>query len=403
MKTFAASAFSTLHDSFLAGQEMTRDALTRLKSDRVDFAFAFARNEHNAEKLIDGIRSEIGPGPEIIGGTTLGVITNDYIGYEGFQAGIMLIASDDMKFNSFCVEGLQKGELETGKKAGEALSRMHALDNPNLLIFYDLVVSDPTSKVPFYQTAPILEGIESVIKEFPPSAGVGYATGTDGRNIEMWNGNIITKDAIMPLVISGNVNMHTTIMHGLKPASDYHVITRVDGPEILEIDHLPALQVVEEHLGSGVELDWKRATYLITLGINRGEKYGPFLEENYVNRMLLWVDQSKRSLVMIEGDFDEGDAFQFMKRSIDTDMIAESAQKLIDTIRDRTAVFAIYISCAGRVKPMFGTEKEEAFEIQDTIGNIPLLGFYSGVEIAKVRGKLMPLDWTGVLCIFSVS
>jgi hypothetical protein len=32
---------------------------------------------------------------------------------------------------------------------------------------------------------------------------------------------------------------------------------------------------------------------------------------------------------------------------------------------------------------------------------IPLLGIYSGVEIARVGGDLQPLDWTGVLCIFS--
>lgn len=212
-----------------------------------------------------------------------------------------------------------------------------------------------------------------------------------------------TSDAIMPVVISGNVHMHTTIVHGLKPASDYHTITKTRGPEIFEFDHRPALDVVREYLGEDTELEWKQAMYMITIGINRGEKYGDFFDENYVNRMVLGVDESKGSLIMIEGDFREGEEFQFMKRSIETDTVAEGAKNLLDSIQGRTPVFAFYISCLGRIKPFFGTDKEEASEIQETLGKqIPLLGIYSGVEIADVKGKLMPLDWTGVLCIFSI-
>lgn len=32
---------------------------------------------------------------------------------------------------------------------------------------------------------------------------------------------------------------------------------------------------------------------------------------------------------------------------------------------------------------------------------MPLLGLYSGVEIARVGGQMQALDWTGVLCVFS--
>jgi len=42
---------------------------------------------------------------------------------------------------------------------------------------------------------------------------------------------------------------------------------------------------------------------------------------------------------------------------------------------------------------------EEAEEVQNAVGDIPLLGFYSGVELAKIRGKLQPLDWTGVVSV----
>lgn len=47
-------------------------------------------------------------------------------------------------------------------------------------------------------------------------------------------------------------------------------------------------------------------------------------------------------------------------------------------------------------------EREEAEVVQEVIGvRMPLLGMYSGVEIARVRDDMEALDWTGVLCVFS--
>jgi small ligand-binding sensory domain FIST len=66
--------------------------------------------------------------------------------------------------------------------------------------------------------------------------------------------------------------------------------------------------------------------------------------------------------------------------------------------------FALYIDCAGRTAGFSGTEKEEASIIQKNLGkDIPLLGFYSGVEIAPLMGKSRGLDWTAVLLILGRS
>lgn len=49
-----------------------------------------------------------------------------------------------------------------------------------------------------------------------------------------------------------------------------------------------------------------------------------------------------------------------------------------------------------------GTDREEAEEIQQAVGTqIPLLGLYSGSEIARVGGAVQRLNHAGVLSIFS--
>lgn len=56
----------------------------------------------------------------------------------------------------------------------------------------------------------------------------------------------------------------------------------------------------------------------------------------------------------------------------------------------------------GRAASYCGSDGEEGAEIQKVIGSrMPLLGMYTGVEIGSVAGRQQPLDWSGVLCVFS--
>ena len=52
---------------------------------------------------------------------------------------------------------------------------------------------------------------------------------------------------------------------------------------------------------------------------------------------------------------------------------------------------------------MSGTDEEEASVVTKTlIDRVPFMGFYSGVEIAPIRQRSQPLDWTGVLTTLKV-
>ena len=63
----------------------------------------------------------------------------------------------------------------------------------------------------------------------------------------------------------------------------------------------------------------------------------------------------------------------------------------------------MYIDCAGRNARYSDTMEEEATEIAAAMNRerIPLLGFYSGVEVAPLPGRSRGLDWTGVLTVFA--
>ena len=114
------------------------------------------------------------------------------------------------------------------------------------------------------------------------------------------------------------------------------------------------------------------------------------------------VDKERGGLIMFENDLKPGFAVQLMRRSIDFDYIGRRVADLLHRVGYRRPLFALYIDCAGRASAYCGSEREEAEEVQRVIGSrMPLLGMYSGVEIAKVGNDMQALDWTGVLCVFS--
>lgn len=78
---------------------MSSRAISDDNLESCQFAFVFASCEHDAEELLSGVKSVLGDKTMQIGGTSTGIVTNDYLGYEGFLAGIMVIASDEI----YCV------------------------------------------------------------------------------------------------------------------------------------------------------------------------------------------------------------------------------------------------------------------------------------------------------------
>jgi hypothetical protein len=93
---------------------------------------------------------------------------------------------------------------------------------------------------------------------------------------------------------------------------------------------------------------------------------------------------------------------QLMRRALDFSYIGPRTRELLKRAEGRKPLLAFYIDCAGRAAAYCGMDEEEAVEVQRALPpGVPLLGVYSGVELAKVGGAVQALDWTGVLCLFS--
>jgi len=364
----------------------------------------YSTSRQDPVQLRDGVRSVIGPTARLIGGYAVGIITKDKLAYGGYEVGVAVMSSDSVNIDMFINKGLPNNEYNVGVVLGKQIKSKDYTGTPNILLMYDGIKGRPPEGMAFNLNlaTPLVEGMEQSLGTWPPAAGVGMMGDFQGNPTYQWFDDRIEQQAAMALVLSGGVQMDTIIMHGCKPSSGYHTITKADGATVLEIDGKPAVDAIAGLLGPDSYRDWEDYPFFVTLGVNKGDKFGEFKEEDYANRLVLGIDKARGGLIMFENDLKEGFDIQLMRRSIDFDYIRERSEDLLKRIENRRPFFALYIDCGGRASGFSGTEGEEAEEVQKVIGSkMPLLGMYSGVEIAKVGEDMQALDWTGVLCVFS--
>lgn len=394
-------------DAFKCGKNVSEDAIRSGGIERPDLVLAFCHGLMDGHEFYKGIRSVVGDQVPIIGGSAVGVITNEKLSYTDRPAGLAIIESDRIRYKVTTAGDLNKNEKTTGANlAGELAGEQ---DGKLLLVFYDSVKAPATDKTPPIMNASplLLQGIKESLKPDVPIIGAGVLGDYGFGPTTQYCGHHIASQSVVGCMLSGDFTPYHRIMHGctLKDGI-YHTITKIEGPVIYEVDGKPVVEVINEIYGNQ---DWQTQVPVkrLTIGVNFGEKYGRFNESEYLNRLIMGVLPGEEGIVIFEPDLDQGTQIQFMLR--DPERMMESARintaELIDEIRSqqKKPVFGFYIDCAGRTASFSETLAEEAAEIQNVCNRngIPLLGVYSGVEIAPLLGKSRGLDWTGVLMVLA--
>jgi len=394
--------------AFLAGKSAAENAIKKGSIFSPDIAFAFSSGRLDPDDFFEGVRSVVGPETPIVGGSALGIITNETIAYKNYPAGVAVIQSDRIKYNIGAVTGLDKDEELAGKKLAAKLANNQ--EGKAIIIFYDSIKIPPTEGSPpvLNASSPLIKGIEKEIKSNLPIFGAGLIGDYDfSTRTRMFCGAYADSQSAVGVLLAGDFTPYYRIMHGCSPLDGiYHRITKKEGSAIYELDGKPIIDIIDELYGNQ---QWRsqHPVDLLTIGINHGGRFEEPQESNYVNRLITGMRPDGKGIEIFEPDLEPGAEIQFMLR--DSARMIESAKKnsseLMDQIKTdgKKPIFGIYIDCAGRTADYSNTMTEEAAEVQKALNQheIPLLGFYSGVEIAPFLQKSQGLDWTGVLLVLA--
>ena len=393
--------YSENPDSSAAGKSAVLEALNESgRSDPCNFVLMFSTARHDADALRSAVSAVVGASVPIYGGGAVGGITNDHFGYAGDQVVLACVWLDGVRCDALVEGGLLDDETEVGRRLGKRLGEIGATGETSVVLFYDAIdVSGGVLRM--IMATHLLAGIEEGLGVLPDIVGAGLQGDHVCSPAGQWLGDGIGNHQAIALAFSGEVHIDSVIMHGCRPATRYYTVTKADGQTILEINDQPALEFVERLLGGAITRN--EFPFHLILGVNRGDKWGEYDEDNYASRLCLAIDESRRGIVMFEPDMVEGTEFQIMYPTLDPGYMRPRIEGAFAGLGDREPVFALYIDCAGRAAGYGGIDLEDAVVLQESVaGRVPTLGIYTGVEIASVRGRPRGLDWTGVFSLFSV-
>jgi hypothetical protein len=392
--------FSELPDSREAGASAARAALDQGSLDACDLALVFATSKHDPVAFRDGVFSVVGPQSRLFGGSAVGIITNDQMGYEGFQAGVAAIATGGVQADMFLEGGLPGNERSVGAALARQIVGRGYHERPNLLLLYDIVRRrEPGVGLSMTAATPLIAGMSEVLGEWPAVAGAGLLGDMQFNPVFQWFDDRIVYHSAMALALTGGVRMDTIIMHGCAPSTSYKTITKADGNVVLEFDGRSAVETVADAMGE--DTGWEEYPLYITIGMNRGDRFAA-RDEDYAVRLCMDIDRERGGLVMLGDDMQAGTEVQLMRRTLDLDYVRARAGELLAGIGDRKPVLALYIDCAGRAAAHCGMDFEEAQGVQEAVGSkMPLFGWYEGCELAKAGPVMESHNWTGVLSVLS--
>lgn len=396
----ASVGYSESPDSALAGRMAAQNALDGAeRTDICDMTLLFCTARHDQEILRDSVAEVVGGSVDIYGGGSAGIITNDTFGYAGDQVGVVCFWFDGLDSQIITEAGLLESEEETGIRLGKRLKEQGIRADSPLVLFYG-AIHRAESEVRILMATWLLEGLQKGLGFLPDIVGAGLQGDHVSSPTKQYIGEGLGEHYAMAMSFSDEVCMHSTIMHGCRPASAYYTVTKADGPVILEINDEPAIPFIDKVLGSSVSP--QQYPFFLLFGLNHGNRWGDYDEDNYASRLCLGLDEERQGIIMFEPDMVAGTEFQLMVRSSDFEYMKPKIEEVFDRLDGREPFFALYIDCAGRCAGYGGTELEDAVVLQEIVGDrVPLLGLYTGVEIASIGGRPRGLDWTGVFCLFS--
>jgi len=260
---------------------------------------------------------------------------------------------------------------------------------------------------------------------------VQFAVGGNGNIRGQGAATGVFSGGLSGVAFGEGVPLVSRVTQGCLPVAPVREITACDGHVLLSLDGEPALDVLLRDLQ--ITLDDQQAAVAVVratlVGLTdpadlaRGDmvsRTGNFGVDTRV-RHIIGLDPARRAVAIAER-VTPGTKMAFCRRNVQAaraDLVricAEIREELEPEEMTRPVAAAlaspdplalphparriagaVYVSCAGRGGPHFGGPSAELQVVRHALGDVPLVGFFAGGEIARHH----LYGYTGVLTVFA--
>lgn len=266
---------------------------------------------------------------------------------------------------------------------------------------------------------PATPDLAELITELSDRVDSGYLFGglAASRSATVHLADGVWQGGLSGVAFTEDVALLSRVTQGCQPVGPVRTITRAERNLVAELDGAPALPCLLGDLGLDAALDPRSALPRLRatlaglsdgdqVAVGRGGQFGPDVRV----RHLVGLDPGRQS-VAIADMVEPGMRLAFCTRDVDAarrDLVricSEIREELSPEAADsahagpagRHIEGAIYVSCSGRGGPHFGGPSAELQLLRHALGDVPLVGFFAGGEIAHQH----VYGYTGVLTVFT--
>lgn len=368
MSVTAPGALRTAHSGLPDWQAATEHCVAALRADVPDanLGFLYASDHHAAD--LDQVLARLRDGTGIehwVGTVGLGVCAS---GIEYFDIPALAVMAGAFPEGSF--------RVLAGAAAAAPATQTRAP-------VFGVVHGDP-------RRHDIAAQLATLSSELDDAFLVGGLTSSRGAHPQIADG--LVGAALSGVVFDARVPVVTRLTQGCTPFGPRHEISRCEGNVIVELDGAPALEVLREDVGELLARRAGRIPDSVFAGLPiPGSDTGDYLVRNLVG-----IDE-QRSLVAIGELVSPGDGLMFCRR--DAEAAEQDLRRILAELAraaERPPRGAVYHTCLARGPNLFGPGSRELKIIEESLGDMPLVGFFGNGEISHHR----LYGYTGVLTLF---
>jgi hypothetical protein len=322
--------------------------------------------------ILRGVNRVTG-GVPLIGCSTAGELTAE--GPTDDHVVVTVIGGPGFQVATRAMTGLAGRQREAGAEAAACFDDLADEGNPFLLMLMDGHVS---------QQEEVLRGVYGVLGAGTPL--VGGCAG-DSLNLEttyLFHGGDVLRDALVVAAVRTAGEVGIGVAHGYQRLGEPLIVTSsVDG-RVLTLDDLPALDVYLDRLGASPDAysdqeAFRRFSFAHPLGIGR--------RSGLEMRFVASADFEARALVCL-ADVPEGGVVSLCAGETESllDAAAQACDSSLSGLSGAPAGLIAFDCIARRTILDEPSLRREVGLLTEGREGIPLAGFYSHGEIARVRG-----------------
>jgi small ligand-binding sensory domain FIST len=382
-----AAALSTTADTVAAADEVCRRLADQLAGP-ADLAIAFFSPHHaaNAQQIATAAQATFQP--KHLLGVTGEAIVGGSREIEGEPAlSVWAARMPGVEVMPFHL-AYQRAEGGTFVGWPDALDSAWPSDAALLL------VADPFT----FPADVLLERLGEDRPGLPVLGGMASGGAQPGEN-RLLLGNQVHRAGAVAVLLSGAIRVRSVVSQGCRPIGKPLVITKAQQNVVLELGGKPALAQLRE-LFEALPADQQR---LIQQGLHVGrvinEYQEGFARGDFLIRNVMGFDPEVGAIAI--GDFARvGQTVQFHVRDAQT--ADEDLRQLLAAAKtgNPPPAGALLFTCNGRGTRLFPEPNHDARTIRDSLGDIPLAGFFAQGEIGPIGGQNFLHGFTAALALF---